>query len=89
MTAVKTTLTFSPEFHLRLKLASQREKKPLAKVVEEKIAPILEREEKNFVRGMYDGLLDMAGMVKKNIPDASTTIDEVLYGEWPQKKGAA
>jgi hypothetical protein len=29
---------------------------------------------------MYTGLFALEGMVKDNIPNASTTIDEVLYG---------
>ncbi len=87
ITAVKTTLTFSPAFHLKLKMAAERTKKPLAKVVEEKLTPVLEQEERAFVRKMYKGLFELAGMVKDNILDASITVDDVLYGEWQEKQG--
>ncbi len=37
---------------------------------------------KDALRQMYDGLLALEGFIKDNISDTSTTIDEVLYGNW-------
>jgi hypothetical protein len=40
-----------------------------------------EESEKERIKAMYDGLFELFGIIKDDIPDASTTIDDVLYGE--------
>ncbi len=82
--AIKTTLNFSPAFHWRLKEAAERAGKPMAEVVEEKLAPILTAEEQARLKRVYDGLAALVGLCKTGPTDASTTIDEVLYGPEPE-----
>lgn len=57
----------------------------MAQVIEDTLAPILEQQEKAQLKRMYDGLFALQGLCKDPIPDASTTIDEVLYGDDPWK----
>jgi len=73
-------MNFSPTFHLRLKRAAERNGKPMGQLIEEKLLPLLTDEEQKQLRRQYDGLLALKGSVKDYLPDASTTIDEVLYG---------
>lgn len=80
-------MNFSPSFHIRLKRMAEQEGKPMAQVVEEKLAPILDEQEQARLKRMYNGLFTLEGICKDPIPDASTSIDEVLYGQAPQKGG--
>lgn len=59
----------------------------MAQLVEEKLAPILAQQEQARLKRMYTGLFTLEGISKAPITDASTTIDEVLYGEGVEKKG--
>ncbi len=79
-TSIRTTMNFTPAFHLRLKRVAERRGKPMGEIIEEKLLPLLTDEERSQLKRQYDGLLALKGMVKDVIPDASTTIDEVLYG---------
>ena len=53
----------------------------MAQLVEEKLAPILDEQEQTRLKRMYHGLFALEGMSKEPITNASTTIDETLYGE--------
>ena len=86
-TAVKTTMNFSPAFHIRLKMAAEQAGKPMAQLVEEKLAPVLDEQEQARLKRLYAGLFELEGMCKDPIIDASTTIDEVLYGAGSQQEG--
>ncbi len=80
-------MNFSPTFHIRLKRAAEQAGKPMAQLVEEKLAPILDDQEQARLKRMYNGLFALEGFSKEPITDASTNIDEVLYGEGNQKGG--
>ncbi len=85
--AVKTTMNFTPAFHLKLKRAADFAGKPMSQWVEEHLAPVLNEQEKRRIHGVYQGLRELEGMVKNGSPDASTTIDNFLYG-WSGEKEA-
>jgi hypothetical protein len=78
--AIKTTMNFSPAFHFKLKRTADLLGKPMSQVIEEKLAPVLDDEEKARLDRMYAGLFELEGMVKDDAPDASRTIDAYLYG---------
>jgi hypothetical protein len=80
-TSIRTTMNFSPAFHLLLKRISEQTGKAMGDIIEEKLTPVLTEQDKAQLKRQYDGLLALQGMVKDNIPDASATIDEVLYGQ--------
>jgi alpha-amylase/alpha-mannosidase (GH57 family) len=78
---IRTTMAFSPAFHLKLKLIAEESGKPMSQLIEDTLAPILEKQEKVRLERMYEGLQALSGMCKDPITDASITIDEVLYGD--------
>jgi len=80
-------MSFSPGFHIRLKMAAEQVGKPMAQLVEETLTPILEEQQDTRLKQMYDALLALEGICKDPITDASTTIDEVLYGAGGEKGG--
>lgn len=85
---IKTTMSFSPGFHIRLKMAAEQAGKPMAQLVEEQLTPVLEEQDDIRLKQMYDALFALEGICKDPIADASTTIDEVLYGAGSEKGGA-
>ncbi len=74
-------MNFTPAFHLKLKQVAELERKPMSQWVEEQLAPILNEQDKQRIHDVYQGLRELEGMVKNGAPDASTTIDDFLYGE--------
>lgn len=80
-------MNFSPGFHLKLKSLSKIEQKPMAQIVEEKLTAVLAAEQETSLQRMYAGLFALEGMCTEPIRDASTTIDEVLYGAGAVEKG--
>lgn len=50
--AIKTTMNFTPAFHWQLKKAAEEAGKPMAELVEEKLAPILTSQERERLKRM-------------------------------------
>ena len=67
--------------HQRLVMASKRKKINISVLARTLLDQALMEEERQQLRTMYDGLKRLKGVVKDPVTDASTTIDEVLYGE--------
>lgn len=81
MNAVRTTFTIRPSLLERLKIFTRETDRPMSAVVEEGITSILERHEQERRTKMYKGLFELVGKSDAPITDASTNIDETLYGE--------
>jgi hypothetical protein len=81
ITDVKTTMVFSPAFHMQLKRVAEQMGKPMAQVIEETLTPILDEQEKARRVRIHEGLMKLSGSIKDDLPHASQTIDEVVYGE--------
>ena len=79
--AIKTTMNFTPAFHWQLKKAAEEAGKPMAELVEEKLAPILTSQERARLKRMYAAFATITGICKEPVTDASSTIDEILYGK--------
>lgn len=84
-TPIKTTLNFDPLFHARLKTVAQELNKPMAEVIQEHLLPVLDDIQKERHRKVFDALQKLNGIVTDGPIDASTTIDEYLYG-WDGKQ---
>lgn len=81
LSLVKTTLSFNPLFHHRLKTFAQSLNRSMAAVIEAELMPILERKQRERHRRIFDGLYELAGVIHDpTMKDASTTIDTYLYG---------
>jgi hypothetical protein len=82
---VKTTLNFTPLFHAKLKAVANDNQKSMAQFIEEHMKPVIDDIHQKQHRSIFDGLYQLSGTITDNIPDASTTIDDIVYG----KKGEA
>lgn len=81
LSLVKTTLSFNPLFHHRLKGWARSLNQSMATVIEAELMPILERKQRERHRRIFDGLYELAGVIHDpTMKDASTTIDTYLYG---------
>jgi hypothetical protein len=81
LSLVKTTLSFNPLFHHRLKGWAHSLNQSMASVIEAELMPILERKQREHHRRIFDGLYELAGIIHDPaMKDASTTIDTYLYG---------
>jgi predicted DNA-binding protein len=77
---LRTSLYLPTPLHQRLIVASKQEGKPMSRLVGELLDKALASRESAKLQRMYSGLLKKGGFGPANITDASTTIDEVLYG---------
>ena len=78
---VRTSFILPNTLHQRLLMMAQYENKTASDLVREMLDKFLASREQARVTRMYQALERVRGIVKDNIPDASTTIDETLYGE--------
>ena len=81
MQTIRTTFTIRPSLLERLKIFTRETNRPMSAVAEEGISTVLEHYECQRRTKMYQGLTELVGMSNVPIPDASSSIDEVLYGE--------
>lgn len=80
LTAIKTTLNFSPDFYRKLKQVASTRRKPMNVCIEEIMNPLLDQLHRHTLQAQYEGLFKLKGMIQDGPSDASTTIDEYLYG---------
>lgn len=84
---IKTTLTFSPTFWQRLRMVAQAQRRSVSRFVEEELDTLLHQQEQKKLEHLYQALEKWQGTGSPQITDASTTIDETLYGEQGAWKG--
>ena len=85
--SVPTTILFRPGVFKRLKLLSQEQNKPISEIVNTAVRGALEIGDQPRLERMYKGLFTLVGTGKKGVSDASSTIDDVLFGEAGAWKG--
>ena len=78
---LRTSLYLPATLHQRLQVASRQSKKSISRLVQDLLDKALREDEEKRLDQMYEALRKMDGMIKDPVTDASTTIDEVLYGE--------
>ncbi len=81
MTTIRASFVLPAALHQRLLIASKQENKNLSEVVREILDRELAKREQSRLDQVYQGIREMSGIGDPGITDASTTIDEVLYGE--------
>jgi len=87
MTNIRASIMLPAALHHRLRMVSKQENKNLSEMVREILDWELARREHERLDRIYQGIRELAGMGERGITDASTTIDEVLYGENGAWKG--
>lgn len=85
--SVRTTILMQPGLFKRLKIYSAQRGRPVSEIIEKAVRQVIEQDEHERLNRMYDGLFELAGRGKSNITDASSSIDETLYGEQGAWKG--
>ena len=83
----KTTLSFTSSFRERLKMLSEEHNKSMSQFVEDELEKVLKEKERGKLKHMYSVLREMRGSGSHGITDASSTIDETLYGDHGAWKG--
>jgi hypothetical protein len=77
----------TPLYH-RLTVAAQQERKSLSALIRDLLAKALAGQEKAHLKRTYAALKKLDGIGPKGITNASTTINETLYGEHGAWKGS-
>lgn len=77
---LRTTLYLSENTHLRLKQASKKQKTSISKLTEAILNKTLAQHEAADLERIYQAFESLEGIGGTDITDASTTINEVLYG---------
>ena len=78
---LRTTFYLPEDLHEKLRSTSKRKRKPMSKYASELLERGLNEDEYPDLDKLYKAFEEMKGIAKEGITDASTTIDEVLYGE--------
>lgn len=67
--------------HQQLSLLARQADKKLSEFLRQRLGQIVAQEKKSQLEEMYEAIDKMVAIGDPTITDASTTIDEVLYGE--------
>jgi hypothetical protein len=78
---IRTSIILPTPLYHRLTLAAQQERKSLSALIRDLLAKALAGQEKVQLKRTYAALEKLNGVGPKGITDASTTINETLYGE--------
>jgi predicted DNA-binding protein len=78
---IRTSIVLPAPLYQRLSLLAKQDGKKLSELVRDLLDRSIAEQEQRQTARMYQVLKEMDGIVKSNITDASSTIDEVLYGE--------
>ncbi|MCI0563774.1 MAG: hypothetical protein MN733_35315 [Nitrososphaera sp.] len=85
---MRTTIYLPETLHHRLHIASKRKKRSVSKLASDLLDKALAAEEEKNLDNIYRAMEEVEGICKDKITDASTTIDEVLYGEQGAWRGS-
>ena len=77
----RTSLVLPASLHQRLVLAAQQEKKKISSIVRDMLDAALAEREQAQLATMYQALNTLEGVGEPGVTDASTAIDETLYGD--------
>ncbi len=78
---MRTSVYLPPALLERLRIASRQRRQPVSMVVRNLLDQSLTQDERARREQMYKELRKLDGACKVHVTDASTTIDEALYGE--------
>lgn len=84
---LRTTLLLPEKLHQRITLRAKAENKKVAEVLRALLEKALETKEQAHLRHTYKALKKVQGICKENVTDASTTINQTLYGKDGAWKG--
>lgn len=85
MQLTRTTISIRPGLLERLKLYARERGRSTSEVIEEGISRLIQEHEHRRLDRMYKTLRKLDGVGEADITDASTTINQVLYGTHSRK----
>lgn len=77
---IRTTIYLPKTVHKKAKETAKRGEKSFSQYATESLEKNMKNEAYHHA-DVYEATEKMIGIVKENVTDASTTIDELLYGE--------
>lgn len=83
----RTTISLPDELYQRLVITAQMQDKSTAELMRELLQKAIMHQEKKQLDKLYQGLSELKGLGGAGVTDASTTIDETLYGKQGAWKG--
>lgn len=86
-TLTRTTVSIHPAIIQRLKAYAGQQGKTMSAIIEEGIRNVISQTEHAYVSHIYTVLKELDGSGGKGVKDASTTINDTLYGERGSWKG--
>lgn len=86
-TLARTSITLPQVLLQRLRDFAHRRGETISKIVEDGVKHMIEKDQALQVRQLHQTLKEMDGAGGAGIADASTTIDELLYGDQGAWKG--
>ncbi len=84
---IRTSILLPPAIHQELVITSKQEGSTLTDLVRQAVEEWITLRKRHKLQRMYDALDHFVGQGPPGITDASSTIDEVLYGENGAWKG--
>jgi hypothetical protein len=78
---IRTSLLLPNTLHKRLLTVAKQEAMPLSSLARDLLDTALAKREQAQMKHVYEVLNQLEGIGPKGVTDASTTIDDVLYGE--------
>lgn len=78
---MRTSLVLPPVLFQQLEQLARKKRKPFSALIRDALSHYVSNDSEQGLEATYNALWKMNGMVKSDITDTSTTIDDVLYGE--------
>jgi hypothetical protein len=78
---IRTSILLPAALHKELEIASRQDGETVTGLIRYAVEHFMRARNSAKLKKLYETLREMEGMGDKHVTDASTTIDEVLYGE--------
>jgi predicted DNA-binding protein len=87
MYMIRTSFNLPNSLHQRLHLVARSQQKSVSDLVRELLEQSLSKQEAQRLEQAYDALRQVQGIAKGKVPEASSHIDDLLYGKAGVWKG--
>ena len=84
---IRTSVVLPPALHKELEITSHQEGRTVTDLIRQAVEQAMTARRQTQVKAMYRTLRTLEGTGSPDITDASTTINDVLYGEEGTWKG--
>lgn len=85
---MRTSITLPTTLHQRLLIAAQYQRQSVTDLIRTLLDQALATQEQKRTSRMYEDLAQLRGIGPKGVTDASTTINDTLYGDSQSQRPA-